>query len=101
MPPRDFGAEQPHPSCPPNRRTIHPSTTRSLVETPPCHADLSVKHIRRASATSSASLNILPDLIYSPAIFIKLKSNIERHSQSKLGRDPLPFKEPLRPEMAM
>jgi len=59
------------------------------------------KYIRRASATSSASLNVLPDLTCSPAIFTKLKSNIERHSQFKLGRDPLAFKERLLPEMAM
>ena len=47
-------------------------------------------HIRRPSARSSASLNDLPDLTFSAAMFTKLKSNIDRHTQSKLRRDPLP-----------
>jgi len=48
--------------------------------------------MRRASATSNAPLNVLPDWICSAVIFIKLKSNIENHSQSKLARDPRALK---------
>ena len=50
----------------------------------PCHPS---KAFRKALI--KPSLNILPDLTFLPAIFIKLKSNIERHSQFKLARGPL------------
>jgi len=83
------------------RRAAQCSTDARIYESEDRGDDSTDKYIRRASATASASLNVLPNWICSAVILIKLKSNIERHSQSKLARNPLAFKARPLPKMAM